>query len=152
MPPDGIRYYAHAVLKSQVFQVARRAAEDRHLHLLCFIAHQFYRLQDTLVDILLTVVHTALNACKRQHKEQYYAARKGQRRAARALVECVDQGALSPLQAIETIAFSPALSDPEKVQRIQDVLTNGSPQRGAFQAQRLSFQAQVLGADDDGVY
>jgi hypothetical protein len=47
--------------------------------------------------------------------EQYYAARKGQRRAARALVECVAHGALSPLQTIEAIAFSPALSDPEKV-------------------------------------
>ena len=42
-------------------------------------------------------------------------------------MECVDQGALSPLQAIEAIAFSPALSDPEKVQRIQDVLTAGAP-------------------------
>ena len=152
LTPDGLRYYANAVLKSQVFQVARRVDEDRHLHLLCFIAHQFYRLQDTLVDILLTVVQTALNAGKRQHKEQYYAARKGQRQAARAFVECVDQGALSPLQAIEAIAFSPALSDPEKVQRIQDVLTAGSPQRGAVQAQLLSFKAQVLGADDDGVY
>ncbi len=152
LTPDGIRYYANAVLKSQVFQVARRANEDRHLHVICFIAHQFYRLQDTLVDILLTVVQTALNAGKRQHKEQYYAARKGQRQAARAFVECVDQGALSPLQAIEAIAFSPALSDPEKVQRIQDVLTAGSPQRGAVQAQLLSFKAQVLEADDEGVY
>ena len=152
LTPDGLRYYANAVLKSQVFQVVRRVDEDRHLHLICFIAHQFYRLQDTLVDILLTVVQTALNAGKRQHKEQYYAARKGQRQAARTFVECVDQGALSPLQAIEAIAFSPALSDPEKVQRIQDVLTAGSPQRGAVQAQLLSFKAQVLGADDDGVY
>jgi len=31
-------------------------------------------------------------------------------------------------------------------------LTAGSPQRGAVQAQRLSCKAQVLGADDDGVY
>jgi len=152
LTPDGLRYYANAVLKSQVFQVARRVDEDRHLHLICFIAHQFYRLQDTLVDILLTGVQTALNACKRQHKEPYYAARKGQRQAARACVECVDQGAVSPLQAIEAIAFSPALSDPDKVQRIQDVLTAGSSQRGAVQAQLLSFKAQVLGADDDGGY
>ncbi len=135
LTPDGLRYYANAVLKSQVFQVVRRVDEDRHLHLICFI-----------------VVQTALNACKRQHKEQYYAARKGQRQAARAFVECVDQGALSPLQAIEAIACSPALSDPEKVQRIQGVLTAGSPQRGAVQAHLLSFQAQVLGTDDDGVY
>jgi len=152
LPPDGLRYYANAVLKSQVFQVARRVDEDRHLPLLCFIAHPFYRLQATPVDILLTVVQTALNAGQRQHKEPYDAARKGQRQAARAFVECVDQGALSPLQAIEAIACRPALSDPAKVQRLQDVLTAGSPQRGAVQAPRLSCKAQVLGADDDGVY
>jgi hypothetical protein len=40
---DGLGYYANAVLKSQVFQVSRRNDDDRHLHLVCCIAHQFYR-------------------------------------------------------------------------------------------------------------
>jgi hypothetical protein len=62
---DGIRYYANSVLSSQVFQVSRRVDDDRHLHLVCFIAHQFYRVQDTLIDILLKVVQNVLNACKR---------------------------------------------------------------------------------------
>jgi len=62
---DGIRYYANTVVKSQVFTVSRRDDEDRYLHLICFIAHQFYRLQDTLVDILVKVVDNALNASKR---------------------------------------------------------------------------------------
>ena len=42
---DGIRYYANSVLKAQVFQVSRREEDDRYLHLVCFIAHQFYRLR-----------------------------------------------------------------------------------------------------------
>ena len=40
---------------SKYFQ---RTEDDRHLHLICFIAHQFYRLQDTLMDILFAVVQT----------------------------------------------------------------------------------------------
>ena len=32
LPPDGIRYYANSVLKSEIFQIARRAEEDRYLH------------------------------------------------------------------------------------------------------------------------
>ncbi len=41
---DGIRYYANSVLKSEIFQVARRHDEDRYLHVLAFIAHQYFRL------------------------------------------------------------------------------------------------------------
>ncbi len=53
LTPEGIRYYAEAVMKSKVFQVYQRGGDDRHLHLVCFSAHQCFRLQDTLVDILL---------------------------------------------------------------------------------------------------
>lgn len=147
LTPDGIRYYANAVLKSQVFQVTRRADDDRYLHLVCFIAHQFYRLQDTLMDILLKVVQNVLNAGKRHHKEAYYAARTEHRRAVQAFVTCVDHGAVSPLQTIEAIAFNTALSDGEKVQHIQAVLTEGTTQRHAAQAQLVSFKTST---QDDG--
>ncbi len=112
---EGLRYYATSVLKSRAFQISQRTDDDRHLHLVCFIAHQFYRLQDTLIDILLMVVQNALNTCQRTHKEQYYAARFEQRRAVRDFVDSVDSGVLGPLKAIEAIAFSSELSDTEKV-------------------------------------
>jgi hypothetical protein len=38
LTPEGVRYYANAVLKSRIFQVARRTDDDRHLHLVCFRA------------------------------------------------------------------------------------------------------------------
>lgn len=152
LTPDGIRYYANAVLKSQVFQVARRADDDRHLHLVCFIAHQFYRLQDTLMDILLKVVQNVLNAGKRHHKEAYYAARTEHRRAVQAFVTCVDHGAVSPLQTIEAIAFNTALSDSEKVQHIQAVLTDGKVQRHAAQAQLVSFKTSTQDGSDTEYY
>jgi hypothetical protein len=149
---DGIRYYANAVLKSQVFQVSRRTDEDRHLHLVCFIAHQFYRLQDTLIDILLATVQTALNACTRRHKEQYYAARTDQRRALVAFVDTVDKGALSPLKAIEAIVFNPALADPEKVLSIQNVLIERSAARDTAQETFVSFKAQTQRQAADADY
>jgi hypothetical protein len=60
------------VLKSRIFQVSRRAEDDRHLHLVCFITHQFLRLHDALIDVLLLSVQSTLNACEREHKERYY--------------------------------------------------------------------------------
>ncbi len=149
---EGIRYHATSVMKFQVFQVSRRAEDDRHLHLICFVTHQFYRLQDTLIDVLLMVTQNTLNACKRIRKDQHYAARTAESSAVRAFVNCVDQGAVSPLSAIESIAFSPDLSDQEKIQHIQDIFSNGSSQRQAVQEQLEKFKAKAESADDDVDY
>ena len=68
LPPDGIRYYAQSVLKSEIFQIARRADEDRYLHVVTFITHQYYRLQDNLVDVLLTAVQSYQNSAQREQR------------------------------------------------------------------------------------
>lgn len=47
---EGIRYYAGSVAKSQIFQLTRRTDSDRYVHAIAFITHQFYRLQDNLVE------------------------------------------------------------------------------------------------------
>ena len=91
---EGIRYYANSVIKSEVFQIGRRTNEDRRLHLVCFIAHQYLRSQETLVDILLLVVQKSLNAIKSEHKEQHYENRVEQKRTVKALAESVHAHAL----------------------------------------------------------
>jgi hypothetical protein len=53
LKPEGIRYYADTVIRSKVFQLIRRDDPGRYLHLITFIAHQYYRIQDNLVDVLL---------------------------------------------------------------------------------------------------
>jgi hypothetical protein len=147
-----VQYYAHSVIKSEIFQVVRRAEEDRYLHLLCFIAHQFYRLQDTLIDILLTVVQHTLNTSHREHQEHYYAARQDHRQSLRTLVDCIDQGMMHPLTEIEAIAFCPDLSDAEKVGRIQEVLTQGEVTRRAAHERLIHVRKQSCTSEDAGYY
>jgi Domain of unknown function (DUF4158) len=38
----GIHYYAHSVIKAEIFQLTRREEKDRYLHLIAFIAHQYF--------------------------------------------------------------------------------------------------------------
>jgi hypothetical protein len=151
LTPEGVRYYANAVLKSRIFQVSRRAEDDRHLHLVCFIAHQFLRLHDVLIDVLLAV-QSALNVCQREHKERYYAARIDQRQSIQALVESVSQGVFNPLAEIETIAFCEQLSDAEKMRHIQAVLSQGQEQRRAVEAHLKQVQQQSQGGIEDADY
>jgi len=136
---DGVRYYANSVLKSQIFQVARRQEDDRHLHLICFIAHQYFKMQDTLVDVLLQSVQTSVNACRRQHKEAYYEGRAARRRSLREFAVSVGKHALDPLSEIEAIAFDMSLGDAQKVERIQSILSS----RG-HESRRVGEQVQQL--------
>jgi len=58
---EGMKYYAYAAIKFDIFQVARRADTDRYLYLLFFIAHQYYTLQDLLIDVLIQSASGAEN-------------------------------------------------------------------------------------------
>ncbi|OJW53859.1 MAG: hypothetical protein BGO67_07130 [Alphaproteobacteria bacterium 41-28] len=40
---EGIRYFANAVIKSDIFQLNQRHEEDRYVHVVAFITHQYYR-------------------------------------------------------------------------------------------------------------
>jgi len=73
---DGIQYYAYGVIKAQIFQLTRRTERERYLHLIAFIAHQYYRLHDNLVDVLLTSLQSFHNSALREHKDQCYVRRE----------------------------------------------------------------------------
>ena len=148
---QGVRYYANAVLKSRIFQVSRRADDDRHLHLVCFIAHQFLRLLDVLIDILLLAVQSTLHACERENKERYCAA-ADQRHALHTLVEDVNEGISMPLAHIERIAFCEELTDAAKVHHIQVVLLQGQEQRRTVEAHLLEVQQQSHDTNEDADY
>lgn len=152
LTPEGVRYYANAVLKSQIFQVARRADDNRHLHLVCFIIHQFLRLHDVLIDILLLAVQSTLSACEREYKERFYTSRTDQRHALHTLVDEVSERLSNPLAAIETIAFSAQLTDTEKVGHIQAILSHGQEQRRAVESQLLEVHHQSPETNEDVEY
>lgn len=152
LTPEGLRYYANSVLKSRIFQVSRRAEDDRHLHLVCFITHQFLRLHDVLVDVLLLSVQSTLNACEREHKERYYSSRGDQRQALQTLVDKVTEGLYNPLSEIETIAFNEHLTATEKVCYIQAVFSQGEEQRQTAESQLMDVQQQSQPGNEDSDY
>ena len=126
---DGIQYYAHSVIKTEIFQLTRREEKDRYLHLLAFIVHQYYRLQDNLVDVLLSSLQSFQNGALREHKEQCYARRELRNESLKALIACVDMGLVKTLAAIAILTEDKALPDSEKVQRIRTLLSTDEAKR-----------------------
>ena len=82
------------LIRSEIFQIARRGDSDRYLHLIAFIAHQYYRLQDNLVDVLLASLRSFQNGALREHKEQCYARREQQHEALKTLLGGLEHGLL----------------------------------------------------------
>ena len=119
---DGIRYYAGSVLKSKIFQMTRRSDEDCYLHAIAFIAHQYYRLQDNLVDVLLGAVQTPENTAKREHKEQVYNQRKAQETAIYSLLERINDD-FDMLGKIKELAHDGQLDDSQIVEQIRKILS-----------------------------
>jgi TnpA family transposase len=121
---DGIQYYAHGVIKAQIFQLTRRGEHERYLHLIAFIAHQYYRLHDNLVDVLLTSLQSFQNSAQREHKDQCYVRREQRNDSLKTLVGFLDHGILETLAQINCVTKDSELTDTEKVQRIRALLAN----------------------------
>ena len=115
---EGIRYFAGSVARIRTTNMRRRADEDIHVHLVAFIAHQYYRLHDNLVDVLLTSVQTFENATFREHRDWCFDERKRHEHATESLLDDLDASVFLVLRQIRDAVSDDLLSDQEKVARI----------------------------------
>jgi hypothetical protein len=150
--PGGIRYYAESVLRSEIFQLTRRDDPDRYLHVIAFIAHQFFRLQDNLVDVLLTSLRSFQNGAIREHKEQCYARREQQHQALKTLLGGLERGLVGTLTSIGSITEDQALSDTEKVTRIRALLTTRETRRLLEEDPVAELKASLVSELDEDDY
>jgi TnpA family transposase len=120
---EGIHYFANAVIKSDIFQLNQRREEDRYVHVIAFITHQYYRLQDNLVDRLLTAVKSFENGAKRDHKEWCYDQRKTQHQSLKTLASSVDEKVFGFVRQIRDIIDNDD-TDTGKLALIKDLLEN----------------------------
>ncbi len=115
---EGIRYFAGSVARMRTANLRRRADEDIHVHLVAFIAHQYFRLHDNLVDVLLTSVKTFENATLREHRDWCFDERKRHEHATEGLLDDLDASVFQILRQIREAVADDLLSDNEKVARI----------------------------------
>lgn len=149
---EGLRYFATSVIKAEVFQVTRRTAQDRYLHLLAFIAYQTFKLQDTLVETLLQAVQGALNTTHREHKELYYTERAARNIRLKELVMGLDQHLLQTISDIQVIVSDKDCAASLKVEKIAALLEANAPQQKDLEEHIKRLQAEVETAEGEGDY
>lgn len=119
---ESIRYFANSVIKSDIFQLNQRSEEDRYLHVIAFIAHQYYRLQDNLVDTLLTSVKYFENTIKRNHKNRCYEQSNTSQQYLKNLVHSIDKNVFTFADKIRNIIENNEATNSKKLDLIQELL------------------------------
>lgn len=119
---EGVAYFAGGVIRGRLSQLNQRSDPDRHLHAIAFVAHQFARLQDNLIDTLLASVQAHSNACQREHKDRCYIERQERDDRLSALVEAVDRTVLDVLERATSIVHEGGSDDADKIVRLRSLL------------------------------
>jgi len=142
LPQDAIRYYAYSVIRSDIFQVARRIEEDRYLHLIAFVDHQYRRLQDNLVDALIMALQSAVNAAQRAHKEVCYDRRERRGAALKSLANSLSE-TLTFTAAVTRITEDAGLTDTEKVRQIRQLLATSADHRASVASLKEEIEVDL---------
>jgi len=135
-----IRYYAYSVIKSQIPQVSRRADEDRYLHLIAFVVYQTFRLNDTLVDTLLSSVQSVINTSEKDQKEAYFQEREKRNQSFSVLVDKLRMSVQETLSAIRHIVSDDQLDNNQKITLIDAALNNGNAKPAQIEKQIDEFK------------
>lgn len=91
------------------------------LHLMAFVIHHYYRLQDNLVDVLLNVLPSILNSLRREQMEQYYANRETHAMSLTALLTLLETNVLAAFKKIQQIVDAGTMTSDDKIRRIQRI-------------------------------
>lgn len=117
-----IQYYAQVVIRSRGFQINRRK-KHRYLLLISFIAHQYYFLNDVLIEVLMKSVQSSKNTCEREYKDSFYEQRKSSHLQVNQFTKNV-QNYLATVDRARLIVQNKVLSVSEKVVQLQVILSN----------------------------
>ena len=140
---ETLRYYANAVLKSELFQISRQNDETRRLHLLAFIASQTFRYQDVVVDSFLQTVQNVTNSATYELREKLFREWREKRLEWRLFLQEVKAEIFQPLLSVEEIVASGNLTADEKISRIESALLNLPEARPAMENQITKMLAET---------
>lgn len=99
----GIRYFAGSVLRSEIFQMQRRDRNDRYIHAAAFVAHQFYRCQDNMIDLWLSAMASFKSAAARDYQEILVQKRKDQQRQIGIVIEGLETSVFGILRDLRCV-------------------------------------------------
>jgi len=116
--------------------------------LIAFIVHQFFKLQDLLIDTLLQAVQNSINSSIREYKELYYEQRKEKNESSKKVIGYLDKNILT-ISTIKEIVNSSSFSDSEKIKCIQNILAEHEQKQAEVKEHLSTFRQESERAGKD---
>lgn len=129
LSPETIEYYAIWSIKADTFQMISKNDDKRYLHLIAFVVHQYFTLQDILIDILIASIRTNVNSSKRENAENYYQKKKEKETKAFNFAQSVEKKIFPTFSEIEKILFSKEIEAFQKIELLQNIWNNNQKSR-----------------------
>lgn len=116
---ETIEYYATWSLKAESAQI--KTNNKKYLYLVSFVIHQYFTLQDLLIDILLSSIRTTSNTAKRENTANYYLKKKERATKYFNIAQSVENKIFPTFLEIEEILFSNNLNHTEKINMLMEL-------------------------------
>ena len=144
LSPEMISYYAQVVLRSRTFQIIRREEEKKYLLLIAFVIHQYYKLSDTMIDILLKSVLSTQNSTMKEHKENIYLTRASSYKTIDSLTNSLKKN-LNLIEVIKNILDKHTDSSDNKIKAITNIISNNEQKKD----KQIEEKIQAIKKDKD---
>jgi TnpA family transposase len=148
---DGFTFFANSVIKFNYLQVDQKSDSDKYLHLITFIVHQFYRLQDTLIDIFLQAHQTIVNSAIKEEKEKLYKEKEDRRKMISNFIKYLTRD-IKSFRKIENIVLDSDLTEFEKIEFLKNILSEEKDFRDRIDEEIKDIRSKQKTAEKDAVY
>ncbi len=121
LPTETIRYFAEVAIKGQIPQISRRD-ESRYIYLFCFVIHQYFRLNDTLIDAFTQSCQNSINRSRQKYREDFYEEHKSQRMTFKESTSI----ALSSTEIVDRVTSviqNKTVSEKERLQEVETIVS-----------------------------
>ena len=148
---DGFTFFANSVIKFNYLQVDQKSDSDKYLHLITFIVHQFYRLQDTLIDIFLQAHQAVVNSAVKEEKEKLYKEKEDRRKMLNDFIKYLSHD-IKAFRKIEDILLDSNLKEFEKIEFLKNILSEEKDLRNRIDKEIKDVRSKQKTAEKDAVY
>lgn len=143
LPSEMTEYFAIWVQKSTATQLTSFVSKSKtYLHLLCYIKHQFYFRQDTLIDIFLKSTQTAVNVSHRETDNLEKQTRFERNKAIKKLSSS-HKNSRELLERITAIVKSQTVDASDKVLQIEKLVDAYNTLNATSAQQLIQFEESL---------
>ena len=124
LPSEVISQYADYTIRSTKFQLSQLKPNKRYLYMIAFIANQFSRMHDALIDHFVQAVQASNHSALALFRENHFASRKGHGSRIYPFFHSLEKDVFTFINGLENTLEANHLGDENKILEMKVMFAN----------------------------